>query len=90
MIKYVNHLGEVRPIQDDSPTLNVAAKVFSFNEPTGVSDVRLIYSSPSTYPGKGLSTVFMNPKHVFSVRQEITENTKKITDISEFTDVLFE
>lgn len=88
MITYVNHLGEVRSIQNNSVVVNNSAKTFSFNEPSGVSDLRNLLNTKHTYLPIGMSTVIMNPNHVFSVRQEVNNDTDDVSKLSDITELL--
>lgn len=89
MITYVNHLGEVRSMQNDSVVVNDSAKAFSFNEPSGISDLRNLWNTKHTYLPVGMSTVIMNPNHIFSIRQEICNDTDDVSNLSDFTDAIF-
>lgn len=89
MITWVNHLGEVRSIQNGSVIKNETAKAFSFNEVSGVSDLREIWSTKYTYPTKGITTLIMNPNNIFSIREEICEDTDDVSKLSDFTDTIF-
>lgn len=89
MITWVNHLGEVKNIQNKSVILNKSAKTFSFNEISGVSDLGEIWSTDKTYPSRGMSTVIMNPNNIISIREEICNDTDNVSDLSEFTDTIF-
>lgn len=88
MITYVNHLGEVRSMQNNSIVVNGPAKAFSFNEPSGISDLRNLWNTKHTYLPVGMSTVIMNPNHIFSVRQEVSSDTDDVSKLSDITELL--